>query len=424
MISAATNWSDISSQSTTPSPTSRISRFQSAAAFALLVLTIVGFPLAALAEMFSGTGSQSLTVPYRVLIVFISFTVVVAVPFTRARGKFDPWLSLFLALYLGRLIYDSQTNYIAGNSFALQFYLGIVLVPLIAITIGGVERFSDQLLARYIMAGAGTVVFLASVGQTLGLGYNPWEELYGITDVRLGFEALNSISLGQAAASAILASIIVLINRTSNWLWRIAALLIIVVSSILLIQAGSRGALVSIAAALLWFGLTKAKRAAFIAPLVFVVFTFGLAQTDLLDKITSLQDGGVYTDASALSRLESQKVAISDFIDAPLIGKHYANPGLEAGDYPHNIVIETAMALGVIGLLLWGIILFRAAKNMIVGAASTRPMLCMLFVQKFVAAMLSGAIWGADATFLLLMMVLVIERDPTRSQIPVRSGHV
>jgi O-antigen ligase len=407
MTSAATNWPDLSIQSTALSPASRISRFQSSAAFALLVLTIVGFPIAALSETFAGTGTQSLTVPYRVLIIFISLAVVATVPFARVRGKFDSWLSLFLALYLGRLIYDSQTNYIAGNSFALQFYIGVVLVPLAAIAIGGVDRFSDHLLARYIMIGAGTVVFLASLGQALGLAYNPWEQ-YGQTNIRLGFEALNPISLGQVAASAILASIIVLINRTSNLLWRISALLIIIISSILLIQAGSRGALVSIAAALLWFGLTKAKRAAFIAPLLFVVFTFGLAQTDLLNKITSLQDGGIYTDASAVSRLDSQKVAIDDFLDAPLIGKHYANPGLEEGEYPHNILIETAMALGVIGLLLWGIMLFRAAKNMISSLSVLRPMLCILFVQKFVGGMLSGSIWASDATFILLMITLTI----------------
>jgi O-antigen ligase len=399
----------------------RISRFQSLAAFALLALSIFGFPIAALLEAIAGTGSQSITIPYRIAVVAISILILVLLPFSKSRGRLDAWLFLFLALYLMRLVYDYQTNYIPGNIVALQFYVGIVIIPLIANALGGVSRFNDQLLAKTIMFGAGSVALLASLGERLGLAYNPWEQ-YGRVDVRLAFEALNPISLGQVAASAMLASFIVLSNRENRKFLYLAALIIITISSILLIQAGSRGALVSVGAAIIWYGLTKFKRALIIAPLFFVVLSYGVAQTEVFEKLIGLQEGGVYQDSSALSRLDSQKVAIADFLDEPLFGKHYANPSLDDGEYPHNIIIETAMALGIVGLILWVIMLFKAGKAMIIGAASTRPMLCLLFVQKFIGTLLSGAIWGADATFMLLMLILAIDRNPLYSKTALYSG--
>ncbi len=401
---------------------SRIARFQSVSAFMLLALAIFGFPLAALLEALAGTGSQSVTIPYRIFVIGVAIAVTASLAFSKIRGRFDPWLSLFLLLYSLRLVYDWQTNYIAGNIFALQFFAGIVVIPLVAITIGNIGQSSDNLLARVIMIGGGSAVLLASLGQRLGLAYNPWE-LYGTTEVRLGFEALNPISLGQIAASAILASLIILANRVNDWRWRVVAIFILGLSSFLLVQAGSRGALVSIAAALIWFGVTKVRRAVVIAPLLFVALTFGLAQTEVLEKITSLQDGGVYQDKSALGRLYSQEVAIADFLEAPVIGKHHANPALEAGEYPHNLLIETAMALGIIGLLLWIIMLFKAAVSMVGGLNDTRPMLVMLFVQKFIGSMLSGALWGSDAVFILLMVILTIDRkDNFKTSLPFNAA--
>jgi O-antigen ligase len=387
-----------------------ISRVQSAIAFVLLVLTIIGFPFAALLETFAGTGSQSVTIPYRVLIAVLSIAVLGLMAFTRMRGKLDPWLCLFMALYLLRLIYDYQTNYINGNMFAIQFYLGIVVLPMLAIALGGVSRFEDETLARWIMAGGLVISLMAAFGQSFGLAYNPWEQ-YGTTQARLGFEALNPISLGHIVGSAILAAIVIISRNRQNAFWRIGGIVTIITGSILLIQAGSRGAIVAIAIAILWFSLTKVKRLIVVAPLIFLAMIFGLAQTEVVERIISLQDGGAFADASALERLNTQQMAIADFLEAPLFGAHYANPAWIDGEYPHNILIETAMALGVIGLILWVIMLFKAASKTLTYTSFMRPMLTLLFVQKFIGSMLSGSIWSSDAVFILLMLVFTIDNN-------------
>jgi O-antigen ligase len=262
---------------------------------------------------------------------------------------------------------------------------------------------------------------MAAFGQSLGLAYNPWEQ-YGTTQARLGFEALNPISLGHIVGSAILAAIVIISRNGQSNFWRFAAIITIITGSILLIQAASRGSIVAIAIALLWFSLTKAKRLFVVAPLLFLALAFGLAQTEVIEKIVSLQDGGAFADRSALERLNTQQMAIADFFGAPLFGAHYANPAWIDGEYPHNILIETAMALGVIGLILWVIMLIKAARKTLTYTSLVRPMLTLLFVQKFIGTLLSGALWGADATLILLMLVLTMGRSSAHTKTALHSG--
>ncbi|WP_287204143.1 hypothetical protein, partial [Mesorhizobium sp.] len=58
--------------------------------------------------------------------------------------------------------------------------------------------------------------------------------------------------------------------------------------------------------------------------------------------------------------------AISDFIDSPIVGKHFIDMNWGPGLYPHNILIETLMALGLVGAvplyLIFGMSIYRAMK--------------------------------------------------------------
>ena len=58
---------------------------------------------------------------------------------------------------------------------------------------------------------------------------------------------------------------------------------------------------------------------------------------------------------------EPMRVALRDGIEGfaqnPIFGSYFQNPAKGPGLYPHNIIVETGMALGVVGpalLLIWG----------------------------------------------------------------------
>ncbi len=384
---------------------STIARFQQRGALMLLIFVSFGYPITALIVTFLGLDTQALSIPYRLMVMAISVLVIMSGLFSRFQGKLDFWLVIFLTLYFVRLIHDYSNNSIIGNVEVIQFYVAVVLVPLLAINLGGGADFAEDVLARLLILAGTAATSMALLAQFLGLGYNPWE-IYGTTDVRLGFEALNPISLGHVAATTALTSVYILAGSNLGLRWRLAALAGVGMSGILLINAGSRGALLAFTISIGWFGLTKIKRLAVIGPVLTLALLLGASQTSVFQTTVGALTGGLASDNSGRERLFAQEVAIEDFVDSPVFGKHYINPDLGAGFYPHNLFIESAMATGIFGLVLFLITSVRSLKNLFGKFTITHPLLSLIFVQHLVGSFLSGALWGSDAFFIYMMIVL------------------
>jgi O-Antigen ligase len=397
---------------------SNIARLQKIGALILLILVSFGYPLTALIVTFLRLDTQALSIPYRLAVMALSAIVILSGLLTRFRGRLDFWLLLFLVLYLIRLIYDYTNNSIIGNVEAIQFYVAVVLVPLLAINLGGGADFSENVLAKLLIVAGAAATSMALLAQFLGLGYNPWE-IYGTTDVRLGFEALNPISLGHVAATTALTSVYILAGSNLSLRWRLLALASIGMSGVLLINAGSRGALIAFTISIGWFGLTKIKRLAVIGPVLTLALFLGASQTSVFQATIGSFTGGLASDASGLQRLNAQAIAIEDFVDSPVFGKHYINPDLESGNYPHNLFIESAMALGIFGLVLFLTIAFRAVKKLFGDFGLNHPLLALIFIQFFVSSFISGSLWASNAFFVYLMITLTTISNPTR-----RNGNI
>ncbi len=387
------------------SPASAIARLRQRAALLLLVAVSFGFPITALIVTFLSLDSQSLTVPYRIAIAALSVVIILLGLFTRTRGRLDPWLTLFLVMYLARLIYDYSTNSIIGNLEAIQFYVAVVLLPLLAINLGGGADHDDAVFAKLMVVVGLAAASMALIAQSLGLGYNPWE-IYGTTDVRLGFQALNSISLGHASTTTALTSLFILLGTNLHARWKLIALAALAISGTLLITAGSRGALIAFVVSICWFGLTKFKRLVVLGPFLTLALIFGVSQSKVFQSTVASATGGLASDASGLVRLTAQQIAIEDFIDSPVLGKHYFNPSLDAGEYPHNLFIESAMALGIFGLVLFLIANLRALRAIFGRFGYERPLLSLIFVQYLVGSFISGSLWAADLLSIYLMIIL------------------
>ena len=76
------------------------------------------------------------------------------------------------------------------------------------------------------------------------------------------------------------------------------------------------------------------------------------------------------------------------------------------GAYPHNMLIETGMALGILGLSVMIILFMRAALRVWHFYNVQHPLIAMILIQQVVAMQLSGALWATDAFFMVLGMVL------------------
>lgn len=95
--------------------------------------------------------------------------------------------------------------------------------------------------------------------------------------------------------------------------------------------------------------------------------------------------------------------AIDQAVRNPLLGSAYTE--LQTGQYPHNLLLESFMALGVVGGVLLLFICLRAGFRAAVRLRLGELLLPLLFVQYFVGAQFSSSLWGAEAFWAIVVLL-------------------
>lgn len=368
----------------------------------LLVMIMTGYPLAAVLVSFLRFESSAITIPFRVVVFGLAIFILASGLFVSMRGRPSKLLLIFLIVYMARLVYDYL---ISDNEFApdaLQFFMIGTLAPALAIAISIDERFNERAFN----------IRLSAIAVLCLLGYYFLQITGRITidfEARAALSALNPISLGNFAATSIVIAIFLILS-SRNLLSMAVGAFITALSLPILFSAGSRGPIVALAMALIWLSITNKRRAAIMIP----IFAIG-AQFLPVDNLALERLSGVFgqLDRSALARLELQKSAFSDFLDHPFLGKHFMDPAFGEGSWPHNFFLESAMAMGVLGLVLSVLLVLSSFRVALASVNRTNPLLVTLLIQAITAAQFSGALWGGDKLFALFAAVLAIGKCKT-----------
>jgi hypothetical protein len=230
-------------------------------------------------------------------------------------------------------------------------------------------------------------------------------------------EQVNPIGAGRQASYGILiATLLVLAARSQAE--RILGLVGLPVLAIALLASGSRGPVLALSFALLLLVVlvpgSREKRRRLLTILAAGAATFVLVPTVVpsssVERATSIltaSDEGL----SSNGRTELWQKGWEQFVDHPLVG--VGTGGFAKIEpvllYPHNIVIEAAAELGVVGgvcvLLLIALGLTTAVHVYRATAGAERAeaaLLLALLVGTIVNAMLSDAIEGAERMWLVL----------------------
>ena len=215
-----------------------------------------------------------------------------------------------------------------------------------------------------------------------------WGQAHSISEItdRQFFEAVEPITLGHTAASALIAALCVTCYRPDRvaWAFTIAAA---VAAGMCLVLAGSRGPVIAFALCGILFA-AGTGRWGWLALTLLLIVPQGLdADGELWRRFSTTAE-----DNSSLERLLLQGNAIQQFMARPLFGSAYVE--LELLSYPHNLMIETAMALGFVGIGVLAAVLWRAARNGVALIRHGNVLVPLLFAQYLVAAQFSGSIWG------------------------------
>ncbi len=371
----------------------------------LFVGVVLGYPVAALLASAMNWDSEIASIPFRILILVLSVWLWLTTRNPRRR-RGGLLLALFGTAYLLRLLWDLSIAQVPGAAEAMVFFLATVAIPTAALWRGATSLSEAQVMRLLFMLGS--AICIATLGMhALGVGQDrSFTEVTG----RLWFEALNPITLGHTAASTLIAALCLVRHglRPGH-----APLLITggLAAGTTLLLAASRGPLLSLVVVGFVYAIVTRRwlRVALIA-LAFTPFLFA-ADSELLTRFSTIEQ-----DESALERLVLQANAIDQFLSHPLFGSAFVE--LELLTYPHNLFVETGMALGITGLLLLILILAKVGQAIRRQIGSGRLVVVLLSVQYFISAQFSGAIYGhaplAACLVLLLGMFSIRTADDTR----------
>lgn len=383
----------------------------------LVALSVVGYPLAGSIGTLLGVSSLTASVPFRILVDLIS-AFLVGIIFVRRQGtRPNGPLVVLLVAYLARLVWDLQRPEFLSVSTDLLFYLATTLIPA---AVAGIAAgyWRDVLVAR-------AVFFIALAGGSLILimkrvGFFALTQMLEATG-RLSIEAVNPITIGHLGLSLVFAGVVLWFRGNPKLRPLLAAG--VVLGGWLMIEANSRSPFLSLACASAAY-LVATRRWRMFAGVVALgvgVFLGG----GLLDRLQGSRLVNI-EDRSSLTRVVFQRNAFGDFLEHPILGAGYLDSVTLA--YPHNILIESAMALGLGGLVLVVFVLIFAGLRSIGAFRAGDIMLGLLFWQYAILAQVSGTLAGAGPLLILMMIMAgkyvrpltALKATPLRSRQAVR----
>ncbi|NOX41796.1 MAG: O-antigen ligase family protein [Alphaproteobacteria bacterium] len=352
-------------------------------------MAVSGYPVIGLISTFLGITDDSISVPFRIFVVALAM---VAFLQGKVRGGIRPvdgWLAFFFVIYMFRLLWDAFVMEVTGADSALLAFSVTVLVPVIVLALTA-NAWNDRNVAMCFVV-VGTIVSAGGI----------WLSQSGIVDItyfeetgRLGFTKINPISLGHVGVTTVLASIVLFVRSSSNSS-KGFALACAGISLAMIYFAASRGPVVAFIASIIAYILFSGRwKYAIFAFVVIYVSILVLSTINIYTLLEHLRLTSIITnrDTSAVARLEVYDEAFEAFKQYPIFGRSFALP--VSGGWVHNIFLESAMALGVIGLATIIIVIIRSFVSSIRAFRSGNTMAAFLFLQFVVAAQFSGALWG------------------------------
>ena len=382
-------------------------KFLHFASFILVLLIIAGYPLIGVLATYMQSDTQSFTVPYRVIVFSLGILVMILSLSGDLPARPDKFLMLFCLMYVARLSYDWSVQDVVGAADSFVFFLIAVVVPVWACLLSGLDKIPERRFAIGILSLCTVTTIAALLGGNLGYAHNPWADQVDEIN-RLGYEAVNPISLGFVGSIGACCAIYLLVTERLSVQSQLALYSALTLFIILLAQTNSRGPVAALVAAGIYFSFVFQFKRLIILPLVAIPTLFAFSDELNIEGLQERFSLNPHEDVitSNVERVTSIERAIESFKENPIFGAHYLDPELGIGLYPHNIPVEIAMALGIAGLIVGGGLYVRSIYAILKTGFESRPFMSALLILQIVQSQLSGAIWAADAWLLLTGFIL------------------
>ncbi len=388
----------------------------------LVLWSIVGFPLLALATSALGQSSTNFSIFFRTVAGIVALILL----FRSARPSniFAFWLFLmFWAVYFTRLLITTALEP-EILSRPIEFYwtwgVGVCFLPSLvlffALDSATIERLQFSLLPFFVLSAVLAFVFG-------GMNFAKADGTIVNID-RLNIESLNPISMGHLGVSSVLTGICVFRLGSRRLSIQALAFGAICLGGVLAILANSRGPFIAflVCLGLLTLAGSPRKRnyifgiVLFLATLIIggTQRDFILGDTGVLWRFNAIVEG---LDQSTTGRIIAFRGAFDQFLDSPIFGSSIEERS--TGFYPHNLILEAFMATGVVGGLPYlAISIWAVCRTLtLINHGSRNAWVGVLAVQYIVGSMFSGAIYTSNTMWALVALVLSV--PIIREQFPI-----
>ena len=379
---------------------------QSNLLLALYFMILIGYPFCAVASSFFPSLGSYPAYVLRASILLTSGMLIGAGLLNAKIRQASLWLVFFIIIYSLRLGYDvgSVGPQILGE--LILFFVILVVFPVMAVILTDHMSLDQKLLTKLIAMFSTLLIVTLLLMWLSGYAYNPWEGV--VENPSFALKGLNPISVGYYSVICIISCSILLRDRKISARLKLIAIIGIFFGFVMLILANSRGPVAALIIVLIFMSgknIFHSVKIWLVYVLMFILLTFFTdLLTPIMGRVTATLAGDL--DASALERLDYQLAAIEIFLENPLMGGAAIIPGGNLGAHPHNLLIEIAMSLGLLGLSVFCFCCFIAWGRITNGHYDRNPLLAGLFISTAVMSMLSGSIATSGAFFFMLAGIL------------------
>lgn len=358
--------------------------------------------------------SQVFTIPYRLFELVIS-TLTIFVNL-RNRVRWNREIKMFLVFWLFLIVRFVFDFYIINGNYPSKEYLTRTWLFMVGLTI--IPIFS--LLKSYKNIDLNRaywwiyILFAISVICT----YFSSRAFQEASEERLRANvAFGTIEAGHLGLSVVVLSVFSLYKLSGKIVLKFVISVIGVLGFLVLLRAGSRGPILSllgiISLVLLSVSKNKFKNLLILAIIGTLIYLFYDDIIRFISGLSPILKARLFEEENQLNSREFHfAYAWNAFLKNPILGYRFAIPlGHGIYMYSHNIILDTMMQLGIVGLFLLLYIVIKSIYKSVILIVEKKSNLWvgLMFVQYFFKLLVSGAIY-TEPLFSVLIVLLNSER--------------
>ena len=317
-------------------------------------------------------------------------------------------IRLFHDLFINpiQLFYDGNDETVRNSMFYLLQFFGIVFLPILGALSVNFKKVDYQFVFKIVYITIYSALLISLINQY----QNP-----DLSTLRsTGSLTLSVLLYGHFGVSLILFSIYKLF-ASNNLILKTLLLSGVIIGILSLAISGSRSPVIALFFGLVYILFTNYSQFKSILILFFsalVLYLFGLYLVEIINhyfpNVLFERLIYAYEFLTITDQARSQYLVdgINEFYKNPILGNAFLLTSYGSqGSYPHNLIIESFMATGILGGSFFTYFTLKTLFLTKKFSKSENAWLCILFIQFFFFAMFSGNLFSSFLFWVLLIII-------------------